>query len=359
MTCRTLFRIVVGSAAVANLPAAATAQPLSEHEALEFARTRASIALALSAQQLGTAETSWSQRRNAPGTWSVSFGSGASVLLRDDRSTRDRVISGLAPNLSNLLHVEPFVPAYRSSEEALEYARSVAARCGMSDFVVSPTSPPTIPVPARGGRVQCRRASVSLYPTPFGYPSVMGGDRIEITFDTLDLALETVMVVESYEFEPPAGPPIAAGEATRAFTRATDAGEIERTSGPFYYEVLSSGTVPASGQRYAGRRFVPLVFLVRGSRQTGVVHAVTGEVLRYRSSLVAGASLEGSPDVRSGSSSPRPRSTAAVQQPVGNNGGLVAPWLRAAFVAGCLLTALTGGAAWYLLRRRRARGGAA
>ncbi|MGE0001604.1 MAG: hypothetical protein AB7F50_00700 [Fimbriimonadaceae bacterium] len=210
-------------------------------------------------------------------------------MLRDGQGVEAWILRGTASNLFNMQEAEPFRPAYRTAQDALDFARLIADRIGRVNYETSSTSPPEIPEPDANGLVTSRMASVMLVEQPPLYPVLMGGNRVEITFDTRDYALGTVAVVRGFRYEEPAGRPISEEEADTALRSVIDIGRLQRVTGPGYSEVLDSGTVTSSGSSYARQRLVPLVFTVKGSRKTGVVHAVTGTVLRYRDSASEGS----------------------------------------------------------------------
>lgn len=293
-----MLRVLAACVGSAALAPAIAAQKLSEQDAIAFARSRAALALDRPAGEFGAPRTQWYSPRSVRHSWFVTFADGTFVSVRDENPPGSWWVYGSAPNLFNLQDVAPFMPAYRTREEALEHALAIAARLGMSDFTPSPTSPPTIPVPARDGTVRSRQTFFNLSPTPYGYGATNGGNRIQLSFDALDYALAELHVVEGYDYERPTGPPITAHEAELAVRRVVDVGEVRRISGPYFYQVPRTEAVLSAGERYVGRKLVPLVYSVIGTENVGYVHAVSGEVLCYRSGLLASGGAKAATTVR-------------------------------------------------------------
>lgn len=102
-------------------------------------------------------------------------------MLRDGQGEEVWIFRGTAPNLFNNQEMEPFRPAYRTVQDALDFARHIGDRIGCTNYATSSTSSPEIPLPVANGLVTSRMASVMLVEQPPLYPVLMGGNRVEMT----------------------------------------------------------------------------------------------------------------------------------------------------------------------------------
>jgi hypothetical protein len=335
-------------ALVSTMSVSARSQHLSDEEAINVARTRASIALAEEPGSLGDATANWNQYGVREGEWYVHFGSGVMVAMDDSMQPRRWLVRGRAPNLFNEGYTSAFRPAYRTVAEALGFARDIAERVGLINGEPSEYSPPVIPEPDSQGNVNSRLVSIILFQKAHGYPSMMGGNRVELMCDAKDLQIHSMSVVTGYTYEAPPDLPIPAEAARQAVGSIPDFGELELTKGPAYYEVLRTGVVTTEGARYASSRTMPLVYVFRGSGCSAAVHAVTGKLLTYSPRAGHEATHR-----HSGAGAVQPDETETPRS--GGSNAPMAPNTLLVLVSGAGVGAAVVGAVWLVRGRKASR----
>ncbi len=269
-------------------------QELSVEEAGELARERASVALDVPTNSLGRETVARSRdSRGSDVAWDVSFENGTYVTMRGDGRRAVWVVSAPGRRLEHRLEAQRFRAAYRSVGDALEFARDVAARVGLVGGVLSPTSPAAVPAPDSQGMVQERRGTISLHEPHERYPSLMGGNRVEVVFDTRDFGIHIVHVVSGYRLEEPGGPTISESEAVATARASGGLGEVLQVTGPGFFQIVADDAMTVEGRQYLDEYTLPLAYVIRGEQRSVVVHAVTGRLLRHRARAVAGSRPEG------------------------------------------------------------------
>ncbi len=295
MSCRirTPFAPHCVVAIAISLVGIAQCQEMSHEQAGDLARSRASAAHDVLPNSLGRAEAIQRKDRSSSVWWYVSFEDGTFVMMHGDSRRGVWTVLSADKTLEHLESAQPFRPAYRTVDEAVSYARDVATRVGLVGAILSPTSPAYVPVPDSQGHIRKRRASVSLYAPHSSYPTLMGGNRAEVVFDTQNFALQSVMVVSGYRFEEPGGPTVGESKAAATARASGSLGEVLQIVGPGFFEMLADDTMTVEGRQYFDQYTLPLVYVVRGEQRSVLVHAVTGKVLRHRARAVAGSLPEG------------------------------------------------------------------
>ncbi|MGE0000651.1 MAG: hypothetical protein AB7F50_05900 [Fimbriimonadaceae bacterium] len=139
-----------------------------------------------------------------------------------------------------------------------------------------------IPYEWEGGKFHTRVVYLTLNQGGPAYPTLTGGNHIDLGLDATNGEMFSVSVQSGLRFEPTPARVVSREEAVAALRAAVDIGELLEVRGPAYMELLGSGDSSADGRLFKERAVLPLVYSITGGNYHGAVHAGTGKVLRTR-----------------------------------------------------------------------------